>query len=390
MAPSPAVSTPVNAAVQQLIDRQVAEGTQIGVQVAAYHHGVPVVEAHAGRMGPHDDRAVAPDTLFCSFSTTKGITALAVHQLIDRGVLDPDAPVASYWPAFAANGKGRITVAQAMSHRAGLHAMPNPVRPHHLTDWDAALARVEQATPAWEPGTATGYHAVTYGWIAGGIVQHATGRHIREIIATEIAAPLGVGDELFVGVPAQDPAIRERLATLAIVPAGDWMPIPDDHAFYEAMPKPMWPYFNDLVIREAVLPGANGHFTARALARVYGALANGGELDGVRIIGADTLARANTILTSEVDRVLMAPIRKGIGFFMGGLGPHPDGRMVAGAQGSRETAFGHGGAGGSIGYADPDVGLSIGVTINKMAYPMPGEGTTVDICNLIRAELGVA
>jgi CubicO group peptidase (beta-lactamase class C family) len=380
----------VNAAVQRLIDRQVAEGSQIGVQVAAYHHGVSVVEAQAGRMGPHDQRPVQPDTLFCSFSTTKGITALAVHQLIDRGVLDPEEPVASYWPAFGANGKARITVAQAMSHQAGLHAMPVPFRPHHLTDWDAALARIEQATPAWEPGTATGYHAVTYGWIAGGIVQHATGRRIEEVIATEIAAPLGLGGELFLGVPVQDPGIRERLATLALVPAGDGMPIPDDAPFYEAMPKPMWPYFNDLVLREAVMPGANGHFTARALARVYGALANGGELDGVRIIGADTLAKANTILIAEVDRVLMAPIRKGIGFFMGGPGPHPDGRMVTGPTGGRETAFGHPGAGGSIGFADPEVGLSIGVTINQMAYPLPGEGTTVEICNLIRAELGVA
>jgi CubicO group peptidase (beta-lactamase class C family) len=383
-----AVDTAVNAAVQELIERQVAEGSQIGVQVAAHHRGVPVVDAVAGRMGPHDGRPVRSDTLFCSFSTTKGVTALAVHQLIDRGLIDPEAPVARYWPAFAAHGKSRITVAQAMSHQAGLHALPRPFRPHHLTDWDAALARIEQATPAWEPGTATGYHAVTYGWLAGGIVQHATGRRIEEVIRSEIAVPLGLADEVFLGVPVQDPSIRERLATLLLVPAGQGLPIADDAPFYEAMPRPMWPYFNDLVLREAVMPGANGHFTARALSRIYGALANGGEIDGVRIIGADALARANTILTSQVDRVLMAPIRKGIGFFMGGPGPHPDGRMVPGAMGPRETAFGHPGAGGSIAFADPEVGLSIAVTINQMAFPLPGEGTTVAICDLVRAQLG--
>lgn len=372
-------------AVQQLIDRQVAEGRQIGVQVCAYQGGRKIIDCVAGTMGPHDTRPVQPDSLFCSFSSTKGVAALAIHLLADRGLIDYDAPVASYWPEFAAQGKGAITVAQAMSHQGGLHAMPRPFRPEHITDWEAGIARTAAATPAWLPdGQTAGYHAVTYGWIAGGIVAGATGRHIQEVIRSEIAEPLGIAAELHVGIPAQDPTVVERLASLALLPAGDGLPIPDDAPFYEAMPKDMWPYFNDLTWREACLPSGNGHFSARGLARMYGALANGGEIDGVRLVSPERIAEMQRLQIYSVDRVLMVPNRKAIGFMLGGLGPTPDGRMIAGPMGPRETAFGHPGAGGSIGFADPEIGLAVAVTLNKMAYPLPGEGVTAEICDRIR------
>ena len=376
-------------AVQELIDRQVAQGRQIGLQVAAYRHGQPFFEVHAGLLGPHDDRPVQPDSIFCSFSATKGVAALAVHLLADQGLIDYDAPVASYWPGFARHGKERITVAQALSHQAGLHAMPEPFDPRHIIDWEAGLARMEDGVPAWEPGTATGYHAVTFAWLVGGIVAGATGRHIQEVIRTELAAPLGVASEFYVGVPVADATVRARLATLDLVAAGEGLPIPDDAPFYQAMPKAMWPYFNDLALREACLPSGNGHFSARALAKMYGALANGGEIGGVRLCGPDRIDAMCRLQTERADRVLMAPVRKALGFFLGGFGPTPDGRMVAGLQGPRETAFGHAGAGGSLGYADPELGLGLAVTVNKMAFPMPGEGTTQEICDLAR-ELAVA
>lgn len=376
-----------NAAVQELIDRQVAEGTQIGVQVCAYRNGEPFVDVVAGTRGPGDARPVEPDSLFLSFSATKGVTALAVHQLADRGLLDYDAPVAQYWPAFGAHGKDRLTVAQAMSHQAGLHALPKPLRPEHLTDWDAALRRMEEGVPAWEPGTGTGYHAVSYGWIAGGIVAGVTGRHIQDVIRTEIAEPLGVGRELLVGIP-EDPEVEARLTTLEIVPAGTGLPIPDEAPFYEAMPKPMWPHFNELPFRRAVMPGANGHFSARALAKMYGALANGGEIDGVRLVSPERIAAMQQLRTDEVDKVLMVSIRKNCGFFLGGLGPDLEGNLVHGPMGPHESAFGHPGAGGSVGFADPELGLGVAVIINKMAYPNPGEGTTLEICDLIRSLAG--
>jgi CubicO group peptidase (beta-lactamase class C family) len=373
-----------DAAVLALLHQQLEAGRQIGVQVAAYLHGEQIIDVAAGTMGPGDNRPVQHDSLFLSFSSTKGPAALVVHQLADRGLIDYDAPVAKYWPEFAQNGKGAITVAQAMSHQGGLHAMPPDFVPAHLTDWDAALNWVAGATPAWEPGTATGYHAVTYGWIVGGIVAGATGRHFRDVVRTDVAEPLGVGNEFFVGIP-HEPGITSRLTSLAIVAAGDGLPIPDDSPFYEAMPKVMWPHFNSMEIRTACMPGANGHFSARALARMYGALANNGTIDGVSLVTSGRIADMQKLQTASVDRVLGTAIRKNTGFFLGGVGPDLNGNLVHGPLGPRETAFGHSGAGGSVGFADPEIGLGVAVTVNKMSYPLPGEGVTLEICDLIRS-----
>ncbi len=377
-------NTAVNAKVQDLVERQIAAGEQLGVQVSAYLRGEPIVEICAGQMGPDDLRLVQPDTLFNCFSTTKGIAAAALHILADRGQIDYDAPVAQYWPAFAANGKERITVAQAMSHQAGLHAMPSPATIESLTDWQAGLDWVAGGTPAWEPGTATGYHAITYAWIVGGIVQGATGRHIKDVIREEIALPLGVQDEMFVGIPD---GVEDRLAVLKLGARPEQPPaMPPDHPMLQAMPPNLGlTLFNDLRVRRACLPSANGHFSARALARMYGALANGGQIDGVRLVSPERIAQMQRVLTSEVDRVLMLPMRKGIGFWMGGqIGPMPS------ARGPRLTAFGHDGAGGSSAFADPEAGLSVAVVPNLMQLTLTAEGPTLAICNLIRAELGVA
>ncbi len=373
-----------NDAVLELLSGQIEAGRQIGVQVAAYLRGEPIIDVAAGTLGPDDDRPVRNDSLFLSFSTTKGPSALVIHELADRGIIEYDAPVARYWPEFAQNGKGAITVAQAMSHQAGLHAMPPDFRPDHLTDWDAALDWVAQGTPAWEPGTASGYHAVTYGWLVGGIVRGATGRHFSEVIRTEVAEPLGVADEFFVGIP-NEPEIVDRVATLAIMGAGEGLPIPADSPFFEAMPKAMWQHFNDLEMRTACMPGANGHFSARALARMYGALANGGTIDGVALVSPGRIASMQELQTAEKDRVLGPSVRRGIGFVLGGVGPDLNGNLVHAPMGPRESAFGHNGAGGSTGFADPELALGVAVTINKMSSPNPGEGTTLEICDLIRS-----
>jgi CubicO group peptidase (beta-lactamase class C family) len=378
------ISAALNSAVQDLVQRQIEAGQQIGVQVCAYMDGRPIVEVVAGRIGPADPRPVLPDTLFSSFSTTKGVAATALHILADRGLIEYDAPVARYWPEFAAAGKERITVAQAMSHQAGLHAMPAPATIEHLLDWQAGLDWVANGAPAWEPGTATGYHGITYAWVAGGIVQGATGRHIKDVIREEIAEPLGVAHEMFCGIPD---GVEHRLATLQGPPPGSMpMPIPPDHDFFKAMPADLgWSLYNDMRVRRACLPSANGHFSARALARMYGALANGGAIDGVRLVSPERIPLMQQILTEEVDRVLFMPIPKGIGFMFGGAATG-----VTGVFGPRRTAFGHSGAGGSTAFADPEVGLAIAVTLNQMQMSLQGEGPTFEICDLIRRELGVA
>jgi CubicO group peptidase (beta-lactamase class C family) len=374
--------TRVNEKVADLIQQQTAEGRQLGVQVCAYKDGQVVVDTVAGQMGPDDTRPIQPDSLVLAFSVTKGVGALAVHILADRGLIDVDAPVAKYWPAFAPHGKERVTVAQALSHQAGLHAMPSPFKVEHLTDWDAGIKRMEEGVPAYPPGTATGYHAVTWAWIAGGIVQGATGRHIKEVIETEIAKPLGIQDEMYVGIPD---GVEDRLTTLALITAGEGTPIPADSDFYKAMPKEQWKHFNEMAVRKACLPSGNGHFTARALAKMYAVLAQGGELDGVRLVSKDRIPLMRRLMTQEIDRVLGSPTPKGVGFFLGGSTAGN-----AGLIGPRDTAFGHPGAGGSVAFCDPEAGLSVGLTMTKMQFGLPGEGPNQEICDLIRSELGVA
>lgn len=374
--------TRVNEKVTDLIQQQTAEGRQIGVQVCAYKDGRVVVDTVAGQMGPDDTRPIQPDSLVLAFSVTKGVGALAIHILADRGLIDVDAPVAKYWPAFAPHGKERVTVAQALSHQAGLHAMPSPFKVEHLTDWDAGIKRMEEGVPAYPPGTATGYHAVTWAWIAGGIVQGATGRHIKEVIATEIAKPLGIQDEMYVGIPD---GVEDRLTTLALVTAGEGTPIAPDSDFYKAMPKEQWQHFNEMAVRKACLPSGNGHFSARALAKMYAVLAQGGELDGVRLVSKERIPMMRRLMTNEVDRVLGSPTPKGVGFFLGGSTAGN-----AGLIGPRDTAFGHPGAGGSVAFCDPEAGLSVGLTMTKMQFGLPGQGPNQEICDLIRSELGVA
>ena len=378
--------TAINAKVHDLLQKQIAQGRQLGVQVAAYKDGERIVDAWAGTFGPGDDREVQADTLFNCFSTTKGVAATALHILADRGLIEYEQPVAKYWPEFAANGKGKITVAQAMSHQSGLHAAP----PRDIIlDWDRAIDYIANGTPAWEPGTATGYHAITYAWVVGGIVQGASGRHIKDVIAEEIAAPLGVSTEMYVGIPD---GIEDRLASLqqappppADAPPSPMAALPPDHDFFKAMPVNNGVNFNDMEVRKACIPSANGHFNARSLARMYGALANGGEIDGVRLMSRERIPLMTAIQVETPDRVIFMPVPKSIGYFNGG--PWAMGR--AGATGPRRTAFGHPGAGGSIAFADPEVGLSVAVTLNKMQGTLQAEGPTEDICNLIRNELGV-
>lgn len=379
------VESALNAKVHALLLEQIERGTQLGTQVCAYRNGDVIVDTWAGEMGPADPRPVQADTLFNCFSTTKGVAAAALHILADRGLIDYDAPVTKYWPAFGKNGKEKVTVAQAMSHQAGLHAVPHPLTIEFVQDWDAGLRWIEDGVPAYEPGTDTGYHALTYAWVAGGIIQHASGRHIKDVIREDIALPLGIAGQMFVGIPD---GLDDRLATLMTAAEQgtvEPLPIPPDHDFFKAMPTDSQLDFNDMRVRQSCIPSANGHFTARALARMYAALANGGQTDGVRLVSEVRIPSMYRLMVDTPDRVILGmPIRKGIGFFLGGkmMG-------VSGAQGPRETSFGHAGAGGSIAFADPEVGLSVAVTINKMLSTLTAEGPTFEICQLIREELGV-
>jgi CubicO group peptidase (beta-lactamase class C family) len=350
--------------------------------VGVFYRGTEIVNACAGLLDVHDTRPVEPKSLFLSFSTTKGVAAALLHIAADRGLVEYEWPVASYWPAFAQNGKAEITVAQAMSHQAGLHRIPDPLTTAFVADWQGGLDYMAALAPAWTPGTVMAYHALTYAWIVGGILEHVTGRTVADLLRTWIAEPLGIEDEMYIGIPD---GLEDRLAVVE-APAQwgtDPTKVPDDHPFWEAVPKQTDFTYNDMAIRKACLPSANGHFTARALARMYGALANGGALNGTVIVSGERIPHMQRILVSGIDHVMDVPMNRGIGFTMGGQ-PSLSSKVL----GPRETAFGHKGAGGSVGFADPAAGLGVGVTLNLLQPSSRQDGPTLDICTLIRDELG--
>ena len=367
----------LNEKVKTLIKNQIKKGRQLGIQVSAYQYGEKIIDTWVGIMGPNDSRPVQNDSLFCCASTTKGVTSAALHILADKNILDYDEPVTKYWPEFGKHGKDKITIAEAFSHQTGVYKRPKD-RDFDATDWESGLRYIEESKPAFEPRTKTAYQALTFSWIAGGIIQKASGKTPSEVIREEIAMPLGLEDEMYVGIPE---GVEDRLTTLEIWDPTTW-PIPRDSIVFEALPytREEWAAYNSMKYRKACLPSSNGHFTAHALAKMYGALANGGEVEGVRLVSPERVGYMQKQMTWS-DDLISGPGRKSIGFFLGG--PNE-------IYGPRETAFGHGGSGGSTGFADPDVGLSIGITLNKMEFPLSrDENRTLQICDLIRDELGV-
>jgi CubicO group peptidase (beta-lactamase class C family) len=367
----------LNEKVKNLIEKQISQNRQIGVQVCSYQHGEQIVNSWSGKMGPSDSRQVQNDSLFCCFSTTKGVTSTALHILADKKILEYDDLVTKYWPEFGKHGKDKITIAQAFSHQTGVYKRPTD-DDFDITDWESGIKYVENSKPAFKPGTKTAYQALTFSWIAGGIIQKASGRHPCDVIREEIALPLRLEDEMYVGIPD---GVENRLSTLEIWDPSTWG-IPEDSVIYEALPttREAWAFSNTMKSRKACLPSSNGHFTAHALAKMYGALANGGEVEGTRLVSPERIEYMQKQMTWTGD-LITGPGRKEIGYFLG---------SPSEIYGPRGTAFGHGGSGGSTGFADPEVGLAIAVTLNKMEFAKSHEeNRTLQICDLIRDELGV-
>jgi CubicO group peptidase (beta-lactamase class C family) len=339
-----------------------ASGGEIGAGVAVTVDGEPVVDLHAGHADPARSRPWERDTLAHLYSTTKGLTALCAHRLVDRGALELDAPVARYWPEFAARGKGDVTVRWLLSHRAGLQALRTMLPPETLYDWRAMCAALAEAEPCLPPGT-LGYHPVTFGWLVGELVRRADGRSLGRFLREEIAEPLGA--DLHVGL---GPAEEKRAADITAL-----QPPPELAAAFGGAAGGELPLLalafinpsgtgdhNSPQYRRAEVPAINGHATAGALARVYGALARGGEVDGVRVLSAIGVEAARAVQAEGPDPLMGVPLRMGLGFWVSQPG-------VPGlAFGPNEGAFGHPGAGGSVGFADPAARIGFGYVTNRM------------------------
>jgi CubicO group peptidase (beta-lactamase class C family) len=361
--------------VREAFAANLAGGQEIGAAVSAYVNGRKVVDLWGGVADPADGRPWERDTMQVVYSTTKAVTAACALLLAQRGELDLDAPVAEYWPEFAANGKERIPVRWLLTHQAGLPTLDHPISRIEAVAWDPMVEALAAQRPAWEPGTAHGYHGLTFGWLVGEVVRKASGRTIGTYLAEEIAAPLGL--DLWIGLPKSEHHRVSRV--IAVPPDLDAMARIDLDALPEPMRDVMAAYadpasltarslltlitppldHNDPDEQSAELPSTNGICTARALARFYAALI--GEVDGQRILTADTVAAATAERAAGVDRILRVPVRIGTGF----------GLPTPGAFWYTPTAFGFPGYGGSLGFADPATGLAFGYVMNHVQEGVP-------------------
>lgn len=342
-------------------------GREVGASFAVTVGGRLVVDLWGGFVDATCTRAWERDTIVNVFSTTKAMTALCVHQLVDRGQLDLDAPVAGYWPEFAAGGKGSMPVRHLLSHQAGLAALREAMPIEALYDWSRMTAALASEVPWWEPGSASGYHAMTFGFLVGEVMRRITAKTPGVFFHDEVSGPLDA--DFHIGLAAsEDHRVAEMIPPSAeeLAAAGPAAQIAPDSLLGKVMGNPPLDpaVANQAAWRRAELPAANGHGNARSVARVLAALACGGEIDGVRLLRRESIARATTEQWFGTDLVLGIPMRWALGFMLTSptlpLGPNPH-------------AFGHGGWGGSLGIADPDAGVSWAYVMNKMS-----PGTTGD------------
>ncbi|MHB1923773.1 MAG: serine hydrolase domain-containing protein [Acidimicrobiales bacterium] len=363
--------------VREAFEANFRDHGEVGAACAVTLDGEPIVDLWAGD-ADRQGRPWEKDTLVNVYSTTKGLTALCAHILADRGQIDFDAPVSEYWPEFARAGKEGLPVRYLLTHQAGLPVIDADLAPGSALDWGRMIEALEQQAPVWEPGSQQGYHAVTFGWLVGEVVRRVAGAaRFGDFLAEAVVKPLGL--DMFVGTPASEhhrvaDLVREQPAAGAAAMA----PAPDETPEAKAMRERVMAMFtpgslafrslglasppfaagnNSPEWRFAELPAANGHTNARSLARLYGALARGGEVDGVRLLSEGAVKQAAAEQVCSPDAVLVMETRRSLGFMLPVPG-QPDNRGP--------NSFGHAGAGGSLGYADPDRGIGFGYTMNKM------------------------
>ena len=337
---------------------------EVGAAAAVTLDGKSVVDIWAGHADKAGTRPWTRDTLVNVYSTTKGVTAICAHRLADKGMLDIDAPVAKYWPEFAQAGKDKIPVRFLLSHRAGLPAVRKILDDDALFDWNKMTSALAEQEPWWEPGTRHGYHALTFGWLVGEVIRRISGKTPGVYLRDEIAGPLGA--DFHIGLDAKHDARSADMIAAPLPGPGepnlfaDIMKDPESMAAKAFMNPPgsmRAGVVNTRAWRGAEIPAANGHGTAGSLARLYGALARGGELDGVRVMSKEQIAQCSIEQSNGPDALLILNTRFSLGFMMSqpgaSLGPNP-------------KSFGHPGAGGSLGYADPEAKIGFGYTMNKM------------------------
>lgn len=357
--------------VRQEFERNFLERGEVGASVCVTVQGQTVVDLWGGFVRPETQTPWTAETISIVFSSTKGATALCAHILASRGKLDLDAPVTTYWPEFGQAGKADIPVKMLLNHQAGLPAVRAPLPQGAYANWDFMVNALAKEEPFWEPGTRNGYHALTIGWLVGEVVRRVSGKSLGTFFQEEVAKPLEL--DFWIGLPEdKEPRVAPMiaaapdtnsllykemirpgsLASLAILNSGGYMGAKPEYDLRAA--------------HAAEIGGAGGITNARGLAGMYAPLACGGALKGVTLVNPDTLARMGVVASATGrDAVLVMPSRFALGF----MKSMDNRRASAGVRESAimsEEAFGHVGAGGSLGFADPKAGMSFGYTMNRM------------------------
>lgn len=334
---------------------------ELGSAVSVVAEGRTVIDVWGGW---RDDQRTQPwerNTIVCMMSVAKGVSAIAFNMLLDRGLVDVDAPVAQYWPEFAANGKSELPVRYLLDHRAGLPVLtPDKLWPGAMFDREAMVNALAAQAPLWEPGTVAAYHVHTQGYLLGEVMRRVTGSLMGPFVAAEITGPLGADYHL--GLPESE---LDRVTDLIPNPGAKLVAAkdvePEDSlrglAFAQNPPWPWAQTFNSREFRTMEMPSASGHGNARAVARIYGSLANDG-LDGVRLMSSESVDRMTTMQHDMIELLQERHYRQGLGILLNSpgavyMGPHPD-------------AFGHHGIGGSIGFADRRESIGFSYSMNKM------------------------
>jgi CubicO group peptidase (beta-lactamase class C family) len=370
--------TAVRAAIRTAIDN----GLEEAVHAVAYHQGKLVLNVWDGLADPANGAPASADTLYNVYSVTKAVAATALHIQAEKGYVDYDAPIADYWPEFAQNGKASATVRHALTHRAGVPLMPEGVTPEHMCDSDWMASAIASMEPLAPPGEKTLYQSITFGWIIGEVVKRADPkrRDLNVFVQEEIAAPLGLAD-LWIGIPD---AVADRVAVMSNRNEND-PPPPEATLYARSMPHAV-----DLVprvfgrpdVQRACIAGVGGIFNARDEARFWAMLAGGGELDGVRLLSADRVANFSNVRDNgdEPDPVMFGmPIPISVG-----------GYWLGGHRVSSPRAIWHPGAGGSLGWADPEQNLAVAICHNRMFNARdPKDDPILPISKAIISALGL-
>ena len=346
---------------------------EVGAAVAVTIDGKPVIDLWWGVADKDTMNPWQRDTIVTVYSTTKGMTTICAHRLVEQGLLDLNALVAKYWPEFAQAGKAEVPVHMLLTHRAGLPTVSEGLPEGAVFDWETMTDALARQKPFWEPGTRHGYYGLAFGWLVGEVVRRISGKSLGTFFRDEVALPLGL--DFHIGV---DPKHDARIATMytAVVSLEVARQMGQRQQDVQERMGPellaargnisIQGAHNSEAWRRSEIPAANGHSDARSLARVYGALACGGSLDGVAVLSPESIARATTEQAAGPDAMLPNPTRFAQGFCLsmdGYMGPNP-------------RSFGHPGAGGSLGFADPDRRVGFGYVMNQMKAGLQGDWTT--------------